>query len=143
MLRSTFQTAAAGGHKAEPDRRLRELHQGELEGMAYPEAVAAYPAFFQAFNEDPAGTPVPGGEAMGVLVDRGLAFAEEMTHKHRGELVVAVSHQMLIAALCATVDGESLANWRKYCVRNTECNVLRYCGGQWTLTALGWVPPAT
>jgi probable phosphoglycerate mutase len=98
---------------------LAELDQGELEGLAAAEAIAAFPEFFAAWRRDPFTTRVPGGESLGECQERATAALESIRHAHAAtELVVVVSHQMVISALRCTLEKRALTDWRECLVRN-------------------------
>lgn len=71
---------------------LRELDQGELEGLSVEEMRANYREFWAAWSEDPGRVRMPGGETMAELADRAWAAVSEIVGRHRGETVVAVTH---------------------------------------------------
>ncbi len=71
---------------------LRELDQGELEGLRVEEMRATYREFWAAWLEDPARVRMPGGETIAELADRAWGAILEIVGRHRGETVVAVTH---------------------------------------------------
>ncbi len=99
--------------------QLAELDQGELEGMVAAEAIAAFPEFFAAWRRDPFTTRVPGGESLGECQTRANAVLDSVLQSHSpSELVVVVSHQMVISALRCALEKRSLTDWRGCLVRN-------------------------
>lgn len=129
-----------GGDPAEAVARarvvpeLRELAQGELEGLFAPEAIARFPDFFAAWVQDPTHARAPGGESLGECRDRGLLALEAIRKRHGpGELVAAVSHQMVISSVRCTVAGCGLREWRSYTVDNTGVSGLAWDGRAWEL----------
>ena len=108
---------------------LRELHQGALEGLTGPEALARFPDFFAGFAGDPTHLRVPEGETLGEARDRALAAVRRIAAGHApGDRVAVVTHQMVIASLVCTLSGESLTTWRRYGVPNTGSAVLAWDG---------------
>ncbi len=98
---------------------LAELDQGELEGLAPTEAIAAFPEFFAAWQRDPFVTRVPGGESLGECQTRATAALHSVLESHApSELVVVVTHQMVISALRCALDKRVLTAWRDCLVRN-------------------------
>jgi len=118
---------------------LRELWQGELEGLPAPEAYARYTEFFEAFARDPLHVRVPGGESLGECRDRAMRALEEIARAQDGAAVVAVvTHQMVIASVACTVAEEPMSRWRRHGVRNVAMTVLRRRGDGWSLVVEDW-----
>lgn len=110
---------------------LAELHQGELEGLDGPTALARFPDFFQAWMRDPAAVRVPGGEGLTELRDRALRALGDIASRHRGGEVVAVfTHQMVIATTTCAARGLPLSAWREQRVGNTHATALAWEQGQ-------------
>lgn len=108
---------------------LRELHQGELEGLTGADALQRYPGFLDSFAADPTDLCVPGGESLGAVRDRALAAVRRIAADHApGDRVAVVTHQMVIASLACTLSGESLASWRRFGVPNTGSAVFAWDG---------------
>jgi broad specificity phosphatase PhoE len=110
---------------------LREHAQGALEGLDGAAALAAYPAFFSAFQEDPTDvrTPGEGGETLGEVRDRALAAVRQIAARHSaGQQVAVVSHQMVIATVRCSLAGEALASWRRYGLPNAGTAALLWDG---------------
>jgi probable phosphoglycerate mutase len=98
---------------------LAELDQGELEGMAPAQALATFPDFFAAWRRDPFATRVPGGESLGECQARARAALDLVIQSHSpDEVVVVVTHQMVISALRCALEERALTDWRDCLVRN-------------------------
>lgn len=108
---------------------LAELDQGELEGMTPPQAMSRFPDFFAAWQQDPFTTRVPGGESLGECQARATTALCRVLQAHTPtELVVVVTHQMVISALRCALDQRSLTDWRACLVRNGSLTAV--VGGQ-------------
>ena len=132
------QTACAISEVVLEDPAWRELDQGQLEGMLPQDAVAAFPEFFRRFQEDPGGTPVPGGESLGTRIEQARRALDQLGEQ--GGVHVVVTHQMVIAGLRCTIAEPSLARWRRYCVPNASVSILERRGAAWVECLGGWVP---
>ena len=118
---------------------LVEQSQGELEGLLGPEAFARHPGFFAAFATDPTDVAIPGGETLGACCDRGLRALQAIADQHLpGEVVAAVTHQMVIASVACAIRGEPLVHWRRHGVRNGAATALRRLPGGWTVLVEDW-----
>lgn len=118
---------------------LRELDQGELEGLQRDEAIARWPSFFEAWARDPECARVPGGETLGEGRDRGLAAIHEAIARHgdRG-IIGVVAHQLILASVLATIGGDRLTEWRRYGLPNAGIAVLSWDGARLSIAAERW-----
>lgn len=114
-LRRAADTAAALAEYAglEPltDKRLRETHLGQWQGLTHDEVDAIWPAARLAWRTDPARTP-PGGESRVEVATRALAVVTELDTADSGtEIAVLCAHGGLIAALSASLLDLPVAYW--------------------------------
>jgi broad specificity phosphatase PhoE len=104
--------AAAHGLVVQADPRLREMHQGELEGQTVREIRPRYTAFFAAWEENPADVVVPGGESLRLMLARASAGLSDIVAAHRetpGEThILVVSHGLTLQALIGEAIGLDL-----------------------------------
>lgn len=141
-LARAWQTAQALHPEPIPVEELRELAHGDLEGLRASEAMARHPAFFARWADDPCHTVVPGGESLGACRDRALAALTRLAGAHApGDVVAAVSHQLVIAAITCTVAGEDLRGWPAHGIGNARASVVCWRGGRWELVTRNWAPP--
>jgi probable phosphoglycerate mutase len=75
LVRAT-ETARLAAGDAVPDRRLREIDFGDIEGLTWGECPTHVREALVAFD----GFEAPGGESVGHLKDRVLDFAEGLPH---------------------------------------------------------------
>lgn len=133
-LQRALQTARAldPAPRVHPD--LREMHQGELEGLHGEEAIARFLPFFERWVEDPTGVVPPGGEALDAVQARAWAAVCAIAAAHvPGDRVALVTHQMVIAAVCTAAAGAPLRDWRGYGVPNVGTRTLVAHDGRVTL----------
>lgn len=107
-LRRAFQTAwiIAGDRRRVPfyrDRRLREVHRGEWEGLTLEEIRVRFPEAYAAFLADPYGARPPGGESLLEAEDRARAFLRSLPPDTSEVLVV--THKLLARTLYAVITG--------------------------------------
>ncbi|WP_299028760.1 alpha-ribazole phosphatase [uncultured Thermanaerothrix sp.] len=81
------------------DPRLREIHQGEWEGMQFSEVVARFPHHISQRQEQPLQVRPPGGESVLEVAQRMAAAANDIASRHPGQRVLLVSHGLAIATL--------------------------------------------
>ncbi len=108
--------AEAHGLPTQTDARLREMHQGELEGFMGKEIRPRYEAFFAAWEADPADVVVPGGESLRQMLARASAAVREIVaaHADAGEAhLLVVSHGLTLQAII----GEAIGLELRYSLR--------------------------
>jgi broad specificity phosphatase PhoE len=122
---------------------VEEVDQGQLEGLEVDEALRRWPAFFTEWDRDPERTRVPGGETLGEARDRALEAIVGLVERHdRGEAIGVVAHQLVIASLVCTLEGDPLSAWREYGLPNTGIAVLAWNGRALRVIARRWSPAA-
>jgi broad specificity phosphatase PhoE len=82
-----------------PEPRLKEISQGEWEGMLVTEIQAEYPEEFRLWLEHPWQLKLPGRESLQDLEKRVMDAVNDILVRHRGEKVVIVSHKQPIAII--------------------------------------------
>ena len=99
------------------DTRLREISQGEWEGMSLAEVRRKY-EFDPAAAESSADSRAPGGESVNEVAARMTAAAADIAVKHPKERVLIVSHGLAVAALYCVANQISLATVHGYIPEN-------------------------
>lgn len=83
------------------DARLREIHQGEWEGLLYRDVVREQADHMEKIKNDPIKFGPPGGETAGIVARRVQTCLDDLCARHPGGHIIVVSHGMTIAtALC-------------------------------------------
>ncbi len=79
--------------------RLREIHQGEWQGLLVTEIERRYPDLFRRWQEAPLTVTLPGGESIAQMRERVLAAVEDIAQQHPGQRVAIVAHKLPIAVV--------------------------------------------
>lgn len=79
------------------DPRLREIHQGEWQGLLVTEIQARYAERFVQRRQNPLEVAPPGGETVAQVRTRVIAAFEEMLANHRRQTVAVVAHGFVLA----------------------------------------------
>lgn len=137
-LSRAHDTARALGRPVGLVPALREMEQGDLEGLDFASAVVQHGAFLKAWRDDPTGVCVPNGESLDQVRDRGLAALHEIASTHTpGQRVVVVSHQMVLASVCSAIAGAPLARWRGFTLDHVGRRVVYVRNGRLGLAEAG------
>jgi alpha-ribazole phosphatase len=100
--RDTAQTLAhTTGLEVHLDPRLREINQGEWEGMRFAEIQAGYPQELKRRRESHLDFAPPGGETVQEVRKRVLSAVQEIVRRHPDQTVAIVSHGLALAVVRA------------------------------------------
>lgn len=106
--RETAQALAeVTGLRVQLDPRLREIHQGEWEGLLARDIQARYPALWEQWHKAPLTVRLPGGETLQELEARFTAALEDISAVHPGGTVAVFLHKTAIALLRCRLRGLS------------------------------------
>ena len=96
--------------RVQVEPRLREINQGEWEGMLGSDIARLYPAQWAARERDPLNAHPPGGESVVEVAARAWAAAADIARRHLGGAALVVSHGLLLATLICRARGLPLQN---------------------------------
>ena len=102
------------------DRRLREIHQGQWEGLLVEEVRRRFPGEWAAREKEPQTFPIPGGEAVADVAARMRAVADEIAARHAQETVIVVAHGLSLATLLCLAQGVSIGQAPLHIPANAE-----------------------
>lgn len=91
------------------DPRLREIHQGEWQGVLIDDIRAKWPTEIQGWEEAPWEHQPPGGESLPELQSRLFATIDDIASRHPQDKVAVFSHKLPIALLKIRYQGYSPA----------------------------------
>ena len=102
---TTIHIQANGDVPLHLDARLREIHQGEWEGLHFDEIHARYHQAWEQRKNAPLDVAPPGGETVGEVRQRVLEVIREIINRHPGETIVIVSHGLALAIIQVEAKG--------------------------------------
>jgi broad specificity phosphatase PhoE len=109
---------------------LRELNQGEFEGLTFPELFETHSEFLQQWLRDPADIRVPGGESMREMQTRAWGAIEDIVEKNGNGNVIVVGHNLCNSALLCRLLNLELADFRRIKQDVATINIIEF-GGRW------------
>jgi len=109
---------------------LRELNQGEFEGLPLTELVESHADFLERWLREPADLVVPGGESLRQMQDRAWSALENIVERHADGNVVVVAHNLCIMALLCRITKLDLTDFRRLRQDVGAINVVEF-GGRW------------
>lgn len=117
----------AAYHSVDIDIRddLREMDQGIFEGLDFSYIKEKYSEVLEHWRKDPDTLQLPGGESLKGVQKRALdAIADIKSRFGPQNIVVVVSHNMVIGTLFCSFTGSSLKKLRDYIVDEASKSVV-------------------
>lgn len=97
--------AAEHGMPVLVDERLREINQGEWEGLLVQVIRDRYDDLWQSRKIDPAGWRPPGGETVAEVAKRTWAALDDIAARYPDGRVLVASHGLTIATIICKSEG--------------------------------------
>jgi len=117
---------------------LREFAFGEWEGCIWQDLRIANPEVFKIWDTEPHLVTTPGGENMGLVMERAWKFLQEIIKLHPEETVCLVTHGVTLKMLVTKALGFEVHEWTKTpWQHNTALNIFEVEGDQWTPSIVG------
>jgi alpha-ribazole phosphatase len=129
-LQRARETAETIGRKlnlpVQIDKGLREMNQGEWEGLLVADAQARSPREWAARKSDPLNARAPGGESVAEVASRIRAAIDETARKHPAETVLIVSHGLALATFLCRARSVPLGQARKQVPENCTPEIIEW-----------------
>lgn len=112
------------------DHRLREVNQGEWEGMLIRDIVNTYRNIWEERRANPEMARAPGGESVVEVSVRMIQAADEISCRHPAGRVLVVSHGLALATLVCAARDIPLADVYSHILNNAEPEIVTWrCNG--------------
>ena len=108
------------------DESLKELNQGQLEGITAEELRREYPEFLKKWIQVPESTHLPNGESLGELQQRAWTAIDRILRKHPEGTVVVVGHSFVNLTILCRVLEVPLNYFRRFRQDPTGKNVIEF-----------------
>jgi broad specificity phosphatase PhoE len=129
-LQRAFRTAKIiaknSGLKVQIDHRLREVCQGEWEGMLFQDVVSTYRHNWEDRRVNPEAAHPPGGESVAEVTARMSEAADDITRQYPGSRVLVVSHGLALATLVCTARKIPLSQVYSHILNNAEPEIIAW-----------------
>ena len=117
---------------------LREFAFGEWEGCIWQDIREANPEVFKIWDTEPHLVSAPGGENMGLVMERAWNGIQEIINSHSEETVCIVTHGLTLKMLVTKALGFKVHEWAKTpWQHNTALNIFDVVGDQWIPRLVG------
>lgn len=118
------------GLTVEIDSDLREMDQGDFEGLLFTEIRERYAEIMSEWRDNPETLRIPSGETLAEVRERALRAFERLSGRHDGETIVAVSHNLTITTLLCEFTGVGLSGFRSFGIQAASRSTLCLSGGK-------------
>lgn len=117
---------------------LREFAFGEWEGHIWQDLREDNPDVFKIWDSEPHLVTIPGGENMGLVMERAWNFLQQIIALHSEETVCLVTHGLTLKMLVTKALGFEVHEWAKTpWQHNTALNIFEVVGHQWIPRLVG------
>ena len=123
-LRTAREIASHHDLEVRVEKGLREMDQGELEGLLFTDIRDRYAHVLKEWRESPETLTLPGGETLKQVEERAWDVFEKLDGLHADETIVAVSHNLTITALLCRITGVGLKGFRNFNLRAACKNLI-------------------
>ncbi|TAK36894.1 MAG: histidine phosphatase family protein [Chloroflexota bacterium] len=129
-LRRAIQTAEPvareHGLSVQTDPDLRELNQGELEGVTAEMLMERYSELLSVWRSQPAGVRMPGGETLEELQHRAWRAILRIVERHPEGSVLVASHNLTNHTILCKITGCHLNEFREIKQDSACLNVIEW-----------------
>jgi len=101
-----------------PEKELREIILGPLEGLSYDQIIARFPEVWETWSQRPAELRLEGMEPLEEVQKRILALMRQWLKKHEGETIAAVSHMAVLRCTLLYSAKKPLNDYKKIDIPN-------------------------
>jgi broad specificity phosphatase PhoE len=106
------------------DPDLREMNQGNFEGLSFSEIRELYSELLTEWRRNPEAVRIPGGETLIEVQERAWKSVQRIIKTHHNENVVAVSHNFTIITLLCKFMGIRLRDFFNFKINAASKNVV-------------------
>ncbi len=118
--------AAVVGLPVYLDRRLREISQGEVEGMLFSDVMQKFESALADRTRNPVISRLPGGESVAELSERFRDCVDEISCKHHDAPVLVVAHGLAIATIVCQARGYLMDTVYSHIQENATAQVIEW-----------------
>lgn len=118
------------------DPALKELNQGDLEGISIKEMRERYGEFLKLWRDSKGSVPMPNGESIEQVSQRAGAFMKRIKEAHPDGTVVVISHSFTMFTIIGGELGMSCGSFGNMQLRSCGITVLDINGAEGRLLTL-------
>jgi broad specificity phosphatase PhoE len=108
------------------DRRLREISQGEVEGMLFSDVIHKFENALADRTRNPVNSRLPGGESVAELADRFRDCINEIARIPHSHPVLVVAHGLAIATMVCQARGYPMETVYSHIQENATAEIIEW-----------------
>ncbi len=108
------------------DCRLREISQGEVEGMLFSDVIQRFENALADRTRDPVNSRLPGGESVAELAARFLECVDEIASIKHDYPVLVVAHGLAIATMLCQARGYPMETVHSHIQENATAEIIQW-----------------
>jgi broad specificity phosphatase PhoE len=110
------------------DRRLREIHQGEVQGLLFSDVIQRFENTLADRTRDPINARLPGGESVAELARRFRDCMDDVAAVKHEHPVLVVAHGLAIATMLCQARGYPMETVYSRIQENATAEVIQWEG---------------
>jgi broad specificity phosphatase PhoE len=122
--------------KVRPLEGINDMSFGNWEGHPHQEIKENDSERYRQWREEPHRVRLPGGESLEEVRVRAMGAVEEVIQKHRGKILVLVSHRVINKVLICGILGIDNSHFWQIGQDTTAINLIQYKNGKYILSFL-------
>ncbi len=108
------------------DRRLREISQGDFEGMLFSDVVKQFEGALEDRARDPVNSRLPGGESVADVARRVKDCMDDIACRNIKVPVLVVAHGLAIATILCEARGYPMESVYSHIQENATAEVIEW-----------------
>ena len=108
------------------DRRLREISQGQVEGMLFSDVILKFENALTDRTRDPMSSRLPGGESVAELAARFKDCMDEIARPSLDGPVLVVAHGLAIATILCQARGYPMETVYSHIQENATAEIIEW-----------------
>jgi broad specificity phosphatase PhoE len=122
----TAEIIAAAHHvEVQPLEDLKEINQGELQGVHRSETEKRWPVLGSHLRSDPSQAVFPGGESFSQVAARTVAALTSAVARNPGRRILLVAHEINIKIIIMHALGVPYAAYRRFEINNASLSLVK------------------
>ena len=108
-------------------QKLREMDQGDFEGIYFKVLNQKYLSELKKWREDPDTFRIPNAETLGEVKERVIAFMNNLVRKYSDfSNIVIVSHNLALSSFLCFISNKSLKYFTDFTLKSGSISIIDY-----------------
>ena len=119
---------------------LREMDQGDFEGIPFNTLRDYYSSELKQWRENPENFRIPNGETLGEVRKRMISFVGNMVKNYPENLsVLVVSHNLALSTLLCSIKDKNLKSFTDFTVKSGSISTIDYSDKVFSLKNIDYI----